>query len=319
MSTKGSTLMDKVPIKLRIRIYKLVLRADHPLLIANKDYPDEIRFGVTFFTVSKQIYAESFDIFFEVNAIRLWRKSELDYGVQHRLRCLDFVRHLELINIKDKSQWLPTDGDELAGIIDTCLAFPRIRTLTIAYDGLKSRLVPYLESQKLSDGLRCVDVGRFQLEAGAREKVHFKHYGMVKAWQNVQARASLKMKARFLKYNEERHGLKLDHFLSPWDLEDFMSMADLPLWCHSYNNWRAVTRRQCDESGHKRWDERMRAEAFKRKLLPGSMVPWVHADLKDKMRLEDLDVGKHGAELAQWLSELLCEHSNRFSSAITLD
>ncbi|KAK5115221.1 hypothetical protein LTR85_009979 [Meristemomyces frigidus] len=320
MSTEGSPLMDKLPPEVRIRIYKLVLQADHPLLLANKEYPDETRFDVTLFTVSKATYAESFDIFFEVNAIRLWRKSELNHSVQNHLRFLSFVRYLELVNIKDNCQWLPTDESELTYIIDTCLALPRIRTLTIAYDALGSRLVPYLESHGVGDGLRCIAIGSFQLgEGGLWEKVHFKHYGMVKAWQKVQARRPMKMKARFLKFNRKRHGLNLDHWLCGRDLEEFMRLADLPLWCRYYDRWRSVTRRYCEQGEDAiGLSEGINAEAFRRQLLPGSAEPWVHPNLGSEVRVRDLNAGQHGTKLLQWLSELLCEHQGKFERVIKI-
>lgn len=229
----------------------------------------------------------------------------------------EFREDSELVNIKDKSQWLPTSENGLRHLVDICLAFPRIKSLTIAYDGLQARLVPYLETQNMSEGLRCVDIGMFQLSVGRDAKVSFKHYGMVQAWQKVQAGHPIDLKARFLRYNRKRHGLELDYPLSPWDLDAFMQEIDLPLWCYLYDERRSVMHRRSNNE-KVGWAEIERAKAFGRQPSKIATAPSV-LKLDSTLQLKDLNVSQHGEELAQWLSELLCKHCGTFPKMLKLD
>ena len=128
------------------------------------------RFDVSLLTASNAVYVQAVDCFFEVNTIRLWQHSELDYGIRKGLRYTSFVRHLELVNLDASHEFLTRDGDGLRETIEACKAFPKLKSLTTAYDGLVPQVRPWLESQNLDQaepGSRGSVRGRWTLRGGS--------------------------------------------------------------------------------------------------------------------------------------------------------
>lgn len=138
MAADLSPLIDALPPEVRIRIYKEVLRAHRPLLVAQREHRLEVRyvaqllpspplmcfflkdkenwadwlpiwlsrFDTSLLFVCKSVLVEASDVFFDVNTIHLRRYSELqrlfkvDKRFRNNLRVLQNVRYLCLVDDK---------------------------------------------------------------------------------------------------------------------------------------------------------------------------------------------------------------------------
>ncbi|KAK5115222.1 hypothetical protein LTR85_009980 [Meristemomyces frigidus] len=315
-----SPLMDKTPPEVRLRIFKEVLRADYPLLLASKQYPDEIRFNVSLLTVSKATYIEASDAFYEVNSIRLWQRRELTRAVKNDMRYLHFVRHLELVNVTETKEWL---CKRTPSIIQTCRGLPKLKTLTVAYDALgqtecmreSMTLTAFLNLRDFAPtDVRCMGIGVFKLGDDEGLQVFFKHYAMVAAWKQLHIDADILGPG-------EIHAVLMDVMLefptgqiNGIDQVTFTAMnrMDLNTWCAGYDLLRSGLVPGRDFADPFRLVARLLPEFARRLSHFPHVSPQTHPGLGMSVRLKDLDMKKDGAEVLGWFSEVLAVNSREF-------
>jgi len=222
------------------------------------------------------------------------------------LKCIQHVRYLELVNITDDSEWL--DQKRLPKIINTCLSFPKLKSLTFAYDSLSPfielTLAKYLEPLHLGK-MHCLDIGIFKLGDNEQKKIFFKHYGIIEGWQKVKTAGVINVKRRLDDYLAYSPGFRNN----TWH---FLSCVDLPTWCAIYDR---MHKNKGISSDHRIQDL---LDDFSEMLTRGD-VPRFHPKLDAKLKLRDLDGEKHGVEVVQWLSDLLFAVQYDFRKAIRLN
>jgi hypothetical protein len=149
-SSTQCSLLDLLPPEIRMRIFAEVLRSDFSLLLANEDYPNEVRLNTSLLRTNKSIYQEASEALFKTNKILLWKPSELRHPLRTDQQWMYFVQHLELVNVEVYDYWLPADVQQLArSVRRSVLAMPRLRSLTIACDGQREDIFNYLEERGL--------------------------------------------------------------------------------------------------------------------------------------------------------------------------
>ena len=243
--------------------------------------------------------------------VRFWRSIELDSAVKEDQRCLAFVRHLELVNVTNEWHWLRVKA--IPTIIETCKKFPRLKSLTIAFDALsvttghqskpQRTLKKLLAATTIDDELQCVDVGVYTLRNAASPKIFFKHFGIVQEWREVKTRKDVDLVASYAAHANRVLRL-LPHATQNTLTWGVGARLTLPEWCAVFDAWRLTqdSQFQSEEEGmlvgeleeiyHRRrtmWGEELRP-------MP---------DMGTVLRLKDIDVAKHGLELVEWLTETL--------------
>jgi len=162
--------------------------------------------------------------------MELNRIVKMDGRCKADIKCIQHVRYLELVKVTDDSEWL--EQKRLPKMIGTCLSFPKLKRLTIAYDSLKPWAAPTLADYlypAVGGNLRCLGVGISKLGDDEYKEVFFKHYGMVRAWQSVKAAGELDAKRAIDEYTVD---FRRSQGLGIWAMLDSM---ELPTWSAVYD------------------------------------------------------------------------------------
>ncbi|KAI7212737.1 hypothetical protein KC333_g6972 [Hortaea werneckii] len=323
MAAELSPLTDALPPEVRIRIYKEVLRADRPLLIARRECPEEVRFDTSLLFVCKSVFLEASDVFFEVNTIHLRRHSELNraFKVDKRcrsdLRVLQNIRYLGLVDPKyflrpgdAYGQWMKPK--QLNTHIEKCLTLPKLKECTFVY--LPGRL-PWLEQQKASDShnsrlgikeyleiakiehehmLQYVDVGVVALQRPQGPTIKFVNRWLQNSWAHVKSRGQINVEK---KYAHARAG-----GIYRSAREFCLRYADPAIWCALYDCIRAWK----DEDSLRM---RRLQSGFQDRLntIPRSST---HAKLPQNLPLREVSRQTVDQDVIEWLSELLLQLRN---------
>ncbi|KAI7274050.1 hypothetical protein KC345_g6956 [Hortaea werneckii] len=267
MAAQLSPLTDTLPPEVRIRIYKEVLRADWPLLIARREYPNELRFNTSLLFTCKTIFLEASDVFFEVNTIHLRRQTELNraFKVDKRcrgdLRVLQNIRYLGLVDHNYVLGWGDEYGDwmkakHLNKHIEKCLTLPKLKECTFIY--LPHRL-PWPVQQKVSDShdsklsikeyleiakverqhmIQYVDVGVVALQRPQGPTINFANRWLQNTWVDVKSRGPIEVERTYLRMRDRGICMNARAFC--------LSYVDSSIWCALYD---CIRVRKDEDSG----------------------------------------------------------------------
>ncbi|RMZ06659.1 hypothetical protein D0860_05448 [Hortaea werneckii] len=329
MAAALSPLTDILPPEVRIRTYKEVLRADRPLRIARKKYPEEVRFDTSLLFVGKSVFLEASDVLFEVNTIHLRRPSELNraFKVDKRgrrdLRVLQNVRYLCLVDdLRGRTdlaygRWITKKA--VSTHIKKCLALPKLKECTIIYDrmpwpeeefkfyfspttGLRS-IVEYLRSANLGHELlpEYTDVGVAALQRSQSPTIKFVDRWLKTAWAQVKEGGHINVGDVYIRSSAARICRNPQEFYDIW--------AGPPVWCALYDY---CTQARNDEDCQAMRDLR---EGMQRRLTKIPMSSG-HGKLPQDLPLRDVSPEVVAPDVIEWLSELLL-HARSNSNAPT--
>ncbi|KAK5138068.1 hypothetical protein LTR08_005866 [Meristemomyces frigidus] len=205
-------LTEKLPPKVRMRIFNEVLRSDYPLLIASKHFPKDKRLNVSLLA----------------STLSASGSAELDTAVENDLRCVRFVRHLELVNISDADEWINKD---MATTVQTCWSFPKLKSLTITYDACEQSPEPENAFSRWPglglSGARCIDVGVYELiNEDDKHRAYLKYYALADAWQKVNATPEVQVMRGLQTFVASLVTKRADHRIAY-----FINSMNLPTWC----------------------------------------------------------------------------------------
>ncbi|KAI7460351.1 hypothetical protein KC357_g8977 [Hortaea werneckii] len=297
MASIASPLADKLPPELRQRIYKEVLRAGRPLVVDSKGAANGKRFNASIFLVSRRVFLESSDIFFEVNTIHIRSPKELKriftVDKRHRqdLRPIRNVRYLGLVDTTAQT-WFTGRGG-LFKHIEKCRTLPKLKELSIHWDldGQYSYNFPPIVKHKMriaqrkliasEPGARLayIDVGVSELELPEKLKILFVSDSLRSSWERVSGAGQI----------------DIETYKSP--VINNNGRMDPALWCAFYD---------ADRSGE--WGAGRSftiRDGFYRRSLDLLWVPIDHGGLPRDLPLRDVTREAVPADVLEWLSELL--------------
>ncbi|KAI7175375.1 hypothetical protein KC343_g9550 [Hortaea werneckii] len=324
MAAALSPLTDILPPEVRIRIYKEVLRADRPLVIARREYPEEVRFNNSLLFVCKIIFFEASDVFLEVNTIHLRRHSELnrllkvDKRFRSDLRFLQNIRYLGLVEDPSElmhswyGQWITKKGAKTH--IEICLALPKLKECTFIYGPLKQptqyhwldsempSIKEYLGAAKLDHEYvpECVDVGVWALRRSEGPTLKFVYKWLAAAWAQVKSQGQINVAHEYSRMLAQ--GTYTDAF------EFYVFRAGPAIWCTLYDN----TRTGKVEDSRAMRDLRVE---FRRRIMKIPMLRY-HAKLPHDLPLRDVSSETVDPDVIEWLCKLLL-HARGSSDALS--
>lgn len=253
--------------------------------------------------MSRAVYTEALDALFEVNSIRLWERNEWFAAVAYRLRWVDLVRNLELVNIVNHQRQPWCSGfNAIRHIVTSCPSLPRLKTITIDGDAHGQNFLGYLQAVHrvfdTNERPRCVNVGLFRPGDEKLAKVYLKHYGLNEAWRRVKAAADkqIDLVEALYEYVPE---------IPNNELEDWFENTDLVTWCTVYDRWRSGNHAEMSV------DERDIVDIFQ-EYLKDVDADSSHPGLGVNMRLRDVDPKVHDAGLLEWLTMFLLRSQAEF-------
>ncbi|KAI6827362.1 hypothetical protein KC340_g9646 [Hortaea werneckii] len=324
MAADLSPLIDTLPPEVRIRIYREVLRADRPLLIARREYPEEVRFDTSLLFVCKIIFFEASDVFLEVNTIHLRRHSELnrllkvDKRFRSDLRVLQNIRYLGLVDDPGQpihltyGQWMTKKGVNTH--IEKCLALPKLKECTFIYGQLKQdrsfdwldsgmpSLKEHLGTAKLDQEYvpECIDVGVWALRRSEGPTVKFVYKWLVAAWAQVKSQGRMNVAHEYARMLNQ--GICRDAF------GFYEYRAGPAIWCTLYDYTRAGIGQNFQAMPDLR-------EEFRRRLMRFPMLRY-HAKLPHDLPLRDVNSETVDSDVIEWVSQLLL-HARGDSNALS--
>ncbi|KAI6863720.1 hypothetical protein KC338_g5806 [Hortaea werneckii] len=324
MAAALSPLTDILPPEVRIRIYKEVLRADRPLVIARREYPEEVRFDNSLLFVCKIIFFEASDVFLEVNTIHLRRHSELnrllkvDKRFRSDLRFLQNIRYLGLVDDPGElmnltyGQWITKKGVKTH--IEKCLALPKLKECTFIYGPLKQptqyhwldsempSIKEYLEAAKLEHEYvpECIDVGVWALRRTEGPTIKFVYKWLAAAWAQVKSQGQIKVADVYARSLSQEVCKDVHTF--------YQEYAGPAIFCALYDNTR---------TGKEKDSRAMRdlREEFRRHIMKIPMLRY-HAKIPHDLPLRDVSLQTVDSEVIEWLSQLLL-HARDKSDALS--
>jgi len=271
----------------------------------------------------KLVYAEALDVFFGVNVVRFWRSIELDSAVKEDQRCLAFVRHLELVNVTNEWHWLRAKA--IPTIIDTCKKFPRLKSLTIAFDALsvstghqskpRRTLKKLLAATTINDELQCVDVGVYTLRNSASPKIFFKHFGIVQEWCKVKTQKDVDLVASYAAHANWVLRM-LPHTTQTTLTWGIGARLTLPEWCAVFDAWRLTQGSHFQSEEEEMLVVELENIYHRRRTMWGEELQPM-PEMGAALMLKDIDAAKHGLELVDWLTDTLI-FSNQHHGHINL-
>lgn len=260
--------------------------------------------------VSRAVYTEALDAFFEVNIFHLERE-ELFAAVIGKPRWAGFVRDLAVDDIivgnGEEADYIraapaprPSHGalQAFGRAVEICLGFPKLRTLTITGDygtGFSEYIGAVLVILDTNERPYCVDVGLYRLGDKQLAKVYFQDRRLYKAWSRVKAAGQIDI-------------------LEAWydadvGISDWFDEIGLETWCAIYDRWRGTSEVEICEN------ERLIIKGFHTRLQESHRswddeeVPdeadWTYPDLGADVCLRVIDPEVHGAAVVQWLTTLI--------------
>ncbi|KAI7378161.1 hypothetical protein KC336_g19434 [Hortaea werneckii] len=324
MAAELSPLTDILPPEVRIRIYKEVLRADRPLVIARREYLEEVRFNTSLLFVCKIIFFEASDVFLEVNTIHLRRRSELnrllkvDKRFRSDLRFLQNVRYLGLVEDPGEpmhltyGQWITKKGVKTH--IEKCLALPKLKECTFIYGPLKQptsrhwfeaempNIKEYFRIAKLDHEYvpECIDVGVWALHRSECPTLQFVYKWLAAAWAQVKSQGQINVADVYARTLSQRLCEDTRSF--------YRDYAGPAIFCTLYDN----TRTGKDKDSRAMRDLR---EEFRRHIMKIPMLRY-HAKIPNDLPLRDVSLHTVDSEVIEWLSQLLL-HARGESDALS--
>ncbi|KAK5119526.1 hypothetical protein LTR85_007626 [Meristemomyces frigidus] len=301
--------LQRLPTELRMLIYRDVLRTDSSLLPSGTTRKQSsVNLDISLLLVDKATHTEAAEASFDVNTIRLSHLHNLVFYSQFGHGRADLLRHIELVNTGSADIW--RDESYLERIISVAASLPRLRTITIGYDGLvKTGRTLYQWLQASGFGrqqVRCLAMGEFKLAGGQVKKVFLKHYGLVKAWRTMKAAPATPV--------------TFAHLLSAMSMSELMAeltKADWKIWLAFFEGWRAVRARREDSNGIPpadrdaflaSWFE----TAYGAEPVLHATEPLLHSRICDGVLLTELTLERHGEMALAWASEVLVNSTHFF-------
>ena len=263
------------------------------------------RFDVSLVTVSRQIWHEAQDAFFEVNTIRVRSLEEATHTYDHfkRLRHIEYAEEIGFSMCRRHQIFL-------WHILAKLPRFPRIQTATILCDDLRVRSIEsntvrnFIQREVEWEDVRCLALGVFEAKPPQplNARIFLKYFIVT----------SLLPPARTLMRDHDWYDLFELSQAAGAENERTRTTAELlaATWLACYNRFRMLCAGEAhlsEEALEKVHEyEQVIFRGFAEEFLQSSPgVHWYHASLPDSVGLQDLNVREHGEELVEWASEML--------------
>ncbi|KAK4889976.1 hypothetical protein LTR27_011306 [Elasticomyces elasticus] len=291
--------MSTLPAELRIMIFKHVLRAQYTLRESNGH---EQLFNIALLSVSKQIRAEAYEVFYSSNTFWIKCTDDLEFGMSLPATAIPFITQLELL--EEPESVLLSLAQTANALLSIC---PRLKRVTLGYDRYAKGKITISDTLRwagLIDFSRWVDIGALELKPqGSPITVSVKHFGLYKTWKRFERqgrRSEPHVNNIFATEGMSRGqgttvGPAIDQ--QRLGLKMFLTIYDGWQSFRQYPNFSIGVPRHLKEAGRL-------AKAFNRRMVSTTEVPKQIYELNG-LGIRGIDAARHSQTPLRWVSELL--------------